>query len=82
MVSTRKDNDNDNDMDWTRKGFSTRAGLDIVAHVFVYKNGDRFTAICGGKRRVPMQATCENWHEAIKVAVSRVAGHRRARAPR
>jgi len=61
-----------NDMNFTRRDFSTKARLDIVAHAFVIKNGDgTYTAICGGKRIVAKQATCENWHEAMKVAASR-----------
>jgi hypothetical protein len=75
MSRSRKDND----MDFSRRDFNTRARLDVVAFVFVFKNGDQYTAICSGKKLVPMQATCESWDEAVKVAASRCVGPRRAR---
>lgn len=69
-----------NDMNWSRRDFSPRARLDIVAHAIVIKNGDgTYTGVCGGKRIVAMQATCENWHEAMKVAASRCVPVSRSR---
>lgn len=60
-----------NDDKWWKNGFKTKSGLDVVAFSFVIKSGREYTAVVGGRGLVPMQATCESWCEAMKVAAER-----------
>ena len=59
---------------WMKKSCRhDKSKLEVAAHIIVFRVGRReFTAICGGKGLVPMQADrIESWAEAARVAIAR-----------